>query len=90
MVIDRVVAYPAEGGTPLVVLRNTGGQTANLTGWRLTDSDTRTVEAAMNYVFGAPPCTDPSNYTIDPSRTLTLYPKSDANPCGFAFGISFR
>ncbi len=36
VVIDRVVAYPAPGGSPLVVLRNVGGQTANLTGWRLT------------------------------------------------------
>lgn len=30
-----------------VVLRNVGGQTANLTGYRLTDSDTRMVDAAM-------------------------------------------
>ena len=36
VVIDRVVAYPAPGASPLVVLRNVGGQTANLTGWRLT------------------------------------------------------
>lgn len=30
-----------------IVLRNAGGQTANLTGWRLTDSDTRTGGAAL-------------------------------------------
>jgi hypothetical protein len=30
-----------------VVLRNVGGQTVNLTGYRLTDSDTRNVQAAQ-------------------------------------------
>lgn len=30
-----------------ITLRNIGGQTANISGWRLTDSDTRTVDAAM-------------------------------------------
>ncbi|PNH00368.1 hypothetical protein TSOC_013811, partial [Tetrabaena socialis] len=90
VVIDRVVAYPAANASPLIVLRNVGGQTANLTGWRLTDSDTRTVGAAMNLIFGAPSCTGPSNVAIDPSRTLTLQPKNESNPCGFPFGISFR
>lgn len=59
-------------------------------GWRLTDSDVRNVEAAQNYLFGVAPCDGPGNFTIEAGHTLTLQPKSEASPCGFVFGISFR
>jgi hypothetical protein len=47
IIIDRIVAYPADGASVSVTLRNVGGQDANLTGWRLADSDTRSVDAAQ-------------------------------------------
>lgn len=47
VLIDRVVPYPTDGQSVTVTLRNVGGQNANLTSWRLTDSDTRNVEAAQ-------------------------------------------
>lgn len=90
VVIEAVMPYPPEGQQPFIVLRNMGGQLANLSGWRLTDGDTRTVEAAMNLVFGQAPCDNAGNVTIEPSRSLTLKPKSDAAPCGFPFGINYR
>jgi hypothetical protein len=130
VLIDRVVPYPIDGQSVSVTLRNVGGQNANLTGWRLTDSDTRNVEAAQvcasastltlrllfalsvlinsntipanmphhththnaaqNFVFGTKPCDTADNTTIAPGGTLELTPKSDTNPCGFPFGVSFR
>ncbi len=42
VVVDRVVVDP-----PALLLRNIGTQTANLTGFRLADSDTRNVDAAQ-------------------------------------------
>jgi hypothetical protein len=75
---------------PLPLTLAAAGQTANLTGWRITNSDTRTEEAAMNLVFGLSPCESAGNSTIEPSRSLTLYPRSDTAPCGYPFALSFR
>eukprot|EP01024_Parvocaulis_polyphysoides_P038067 TRINITY_DN3407_c2_g1_i4.p2 TRINITY_DN3407_c2_g1~~TRINITY_DN3407_c2_g1_i4.p2 ORF type:complete len:193 (+),score=26.86 TRINITY_DN3407_c2_g1_i4:118-696(+) len=83
VVIERVIAYPDTGGTDLVVLRNTGGQIADLTGWTMSDS-----KPEPTYTFGEPGCE--SNATIYPQEFLELTPQSDDNPCGFPFGISFR
>ncbi|GFH16771.1 LTD domain-containing protein [Haematococcus lacustris] len=90
VIIDRVVAFPSDGQTVKVVLRNVGGQTANITGFRLTDSDTRNVEAAQNLVFGRDVCNTYGNTTIEPGRAMELVPRTNSTPCGFPFGISFR
>lgn len=45
VVIYNVVPYPLQDKQPSVTLRNQGGQAANIQGWRLTDSDTRKVNA---------------------------------------------
>eukprot|EP01026_Neomeris_dumetosa_P072011 TRINITY_DN7311_c0_g4_i3.p2 TRINITY_DN7311_c0_g4~~TRINITY_DN7311_c0_g4_i3.p2 ORF type:complete len:228 (-),score=30.71 TRINITY_DN7311_c0_g4_i3:114-797(-) len=83
VVIEKVVAYPDTGEEDAVVLRNQGGQIADLTGWSMTDS-----KADPVYVFGQPGCE--GNATILPQDFLVLSPESASNPCGFTFGISFR
>ena len=67
-------------------------QTANLTDWRLTDSETQNSSDAKSLDFDSdiPGCEGLGNFTIEPSRTLSLTPKSASNPCGFPFTINFR
>lgn len=90
LVVEKVIPYPAAGSVNTITIRNIGGQTANLTGYRLTDSDTRPVAAANNFVFGADTDCTGGNITIVPTGSLTLRPKNDSNPCGFSFGVAFR
>lgn len=90
IVIEKVIPYPTPGSFNIVVLRNIGGQTANLTGYRLTDSDTRPVAAANDFIFGSDPSCIGGNVTILPTGSLVLRPKNDTNLCGFTFGIAFR
>eukprot|EP01024_Parvocaulis_polyphysoides_P043051 TRINITY_DN392_c0_g1_i3.p1 TRINITY_DN392_c0_g1~~TRINITY_DN392_c0_g1_i3.p1 ORF type:complete len:495 (-),score=79.48 TRINITY_DN392_c0_g1_i3:476-1960(-) len=83
VIIEKVVAYPDTGEEDLVVLRNIGGQVADLTGWTMTDS-----KADPVYTFGTPGCE--GNATILPMESLSITPQNEFNPCGFMFGISFR
>ncbi|KAG1674606.1 hypothetical protein FOA52_001855 [Chlamydomonas sp. UWO 241] len=95
VVIDQVLPYPETGSLPYVVLRNIGGQTADLSGWRLTDSN---LSAGSGLKFVAVPqsfknqgpCDGPGNWTIAPSRTLMIMPKTDGNKCGFPFELNFK
>eukprot|EP01025_Chloroclados_australasicus_P000290 TRINITY_DN1013_c0_g1_i4.p1 TRINITY_DN1013_c0_g1~~TRINITY_DN1013_c0_g1_i4.p1 ORF type:complete len:508 (+),score=81.71 TRINITY_DN1013_c0_g1_i4:193-1716(+) len=83
VIIEKVVAYPNTGEEDMVVLRNMGGQVADLTGWTMIDSKGDPV-----YTFGVPGCE--GNATILPQASLTVLPENEYNPCGFPFGISLR
>eukprot|EP01025_Chloroclados_australasicus_P011069 TRINITY_DN147_c0_g1_i5.p1 TRINITY_DN147_c0_g1~~TRINITY_DN147_c0_g1_i5.p1 ORF type:complete len:484 (+),score=62.98 TRINITY_DN147_c0_g1_i5:3360-4811(+) len=83
VIIEKVVAYPDTGSEDMVVLRNMGGQVADLTSWTMTDSKGDPV-----YTFGTPGCE--GNATIPPQEFLVITPQNEFNPCGFTFGISFR
>eukprot|EP00210_Caulerpa_lentillifera_P009448 g9009.t1 len=87
VIIERVISLPGEGEneTDLVVLRNVGGQTADLTDWRLTDRDVNSEDA---YTFGNEGCED--QVTLSPAIKVELRPHTAENPCGFDFSINFR
>lgn len=87
IIIERVISLAGDGenDTDLVVLRNVGGQTADLTDWRLTDRD---VNAADAYVFGQEGCEDQA--ILPPAIKVELRPRTEENPCGFDFSINFR
>jgi hypothetical protein len=44
VIIESVIPVPAAGQQPLIVIRNTGGQLANITGWRLFSGEGNTTE----------------------------------------------
>ncbi len=48
-VLLQIVSYPAAEHTTQIVIANVGGQIANLTGFRLTDSDKRKDAAVSNH-----------------------------------------
>eukprot|EP01026_Neomeris_dumetosa_P079152 TRINITY_DN86057_c0_g1_i1.p1 TRINITY_DN86057_c0_g1~~TRINITY_DN86057_c0_g1_i1.p1 ORF type:complete len:263 (-),score=31.08 TRINITY_DN86057_c0_g1_i1:15-803(-) len=87
VVIDKVVSYPIAGDPDMIVLRNIGGKVADLNGWTMTDNK-KSVDLKDRYQFGVSGCKQ--NATINPMETLVLTPRTDGNPCGFEFGISFR
>lgn len=84
IVIERVISF-AEEGSDLVVLRNIGGQTQDLTGWKLDDSERNKSSA---YDFGRKDCVKFGN--LAPSQKLELKPATEEEPCGFSFNINFR
>eukprot|EP01025_Chloroclados_australasicus_P011725 TRINITY_DN15186_c1_g1_i3.p1 TRINITY_DN15186_c1_g1~~TRINITY_DN15186_c1_g1_i3.p1 ORF type:complete len:492 (-),score=78.85 TRINITY_DN15186_c1_g1_i3:639-2114(-) len=83
VIIERVISYPETGSTDLVTLRNNGGKVADLTGWTLSDD-----KQDPFLTFGEPGCE--GNASVLPQESLEILPASDANPCGFPFGVSFR
>lgn len=87
VIIERVISLAGDGenDTDLVVLRNVGGQTADLTDWRVTDRDVNSDDA---YVFGQEGCEDQA--TLPPAIKVELRPRTEENPCGFDFSINFR
>lgn len=85
------MSFPAESDTDVVVLRNIGGQTLDLTGWTVTDSDASTDSSGEStvYEFGeGEGCEDYAS--IAPSQKITLTPKTEENPCGFEFTVGIR
>lgn len=85
IVIEKVVAFPDEGGSDVITLRNMGGQTQDLTGWKLADSDG---DGEFAYELGDENCEDQGS--IGPAQKLEIFPESEDNPCGFAFNVNFR
>lgn len=84
VVIQKVVAYPEDGEEDVVVLRNIGGQTIDMTGWTMGDAENINL-----YKFGeGSECEEFG--VLEPAGKMTITPKSDKNPCGFAFTIGFR
>ncbi|GMH32937.1 hypothetical protein BSKO_00771 [Bryopsis sp. KO-2023] len=89
IVVEKVAAW--SGDSDEIVLRNVGGQTQDLTGWKVTDSEDDHVylfaqEAEGCEAFGS----------LAPSQKLELKQRADEedadedNPCGFSFAINFR
>ncbi|GMH37136.1 hypothetical protein BSKO_05009 [Bryopsis sp. KO-2023] len=83
VVIDKVAAFPIAGGQDSIVLRNIGGQTAIVNGWTLTDG------TGTEFVL-EPSKQCPQFDSIAPGEDLKLAPKSNENPCGFDFNLSFQ
>lgn len=83
VVIEEVVSYPGEEKKDLIVLRNIGGQTADMTGWQLSDTS-----GVSPLIFGEGDCS--KNTFLAPAAKLMLWHLNDENPCGLSFPVGFR
>lgn len=92
--VESVIPVPAPGTAgPVIVLRNTGGQTANLTNYRLVASGAgggnASADAKDALVIGKDrACRD--NTTLDAGEPLVWRPRGDGNICGYTFGLNTR
>lgn len=83
VVLDKIVAFPIAGEKDTVVLRNIGGNSADLNGWVLIDGD------GSEFVLeSSKDC--PQFGTLLPAEKLEITTKSDQNPCGFSFNLGFQ
>jgi hypothetical protein len=87
-IIESVTPVPAAGQQPNIVLHNTGGQLANITGWKLLLSEDSAAAQDELYIADNERCRP--NGTLPAGGSLVFTPKSDTNPCGFPFGLSAR
>lgn len=79
----------SSGERDSITLCNIGGQTCNITGWRVTDSDTAEGPSSQGLIFGEAPCA--GNTTLIPTECIRLLPLETPNvTCGFEFAVSFR
>jgi hypothetical protein len=86
-----VTPVPAAGQQATIVLRNTGGQLANITGWRLFQTATRDANATeppQNVLYIGDNARCRPNGTLASGQALTFRPRSEQNPCGFEFNLS--
>lgn len=92
VVIERVVSFPdADNDTDLVVIRNIGGQTQDLTGWTVTDADSTGDSSGSSTIYDFGKVEGCEEYTtIAPTQKITLAPKTELNPCGFEFTVGIR
>jgi len=81
VVISAVLAEPIGRQREFVQLKNLGGQTQDLEGWKLTLTNGE--EEEESFVFGNGKDGCPSK--IDPLDSLLVLKKSPDNPCGFEF-----
>lgn len=80
-----MVAFPVAGGKDTIVLRNIGGNSADIKGWVLTDGN------SSNEDFVLEPTEEcPQFETIAPAGKLEIAASSATNPCGFKFNLSFQ
>ncbi|GMH44355.1 hypothetical protein BSKO_12289 [Bryopsis sp. KO-2023] len=84
IVIEKVVSFSEDDSKDMIVLRNIGGQTFDLTGWRLTDA-----EGLEPHLFGEKKGCE-SFSTIPPGQKMIIEVQSVRNPCGFPFSMSFK
>ena len=83
LIIESVQPVPAgAGGVPSISLRNAGGQSANITGYRLAAGNS--TGAALT-IGAASRCRE--NGTLASGEGQVWTPMSDANPCGFEFAL---
>ncbi|GMH33014.1 hypothetical protein BSKO_00848 [Bryopsis sp. KO-2023] len=85
VVFERVLPFPEKGANDIVVLRNIGGQTADLRGWWMVDA----LEGSRPFVFGEKLMCDEYEF-IPPAGRLTMSVLSRHNRCGFLFNLSVR
>lgn len=97
LLVESVTPQPRDGEQTTVVLRNIGGNVANITGYRLSASNSPTPPAAGTnastdgptlYIASERRCRE--NGTLAPGQALFLRPRSDLNPCGFPFSLAQR
>jgi len=69
-----VSPYPSSGGPAAVVLRNNGGQTADLTGWKLTSGEEGKARGAR------PPPTPPTPTSPTLARRLVAAAAASSQP----------
>lgn len=95
--MESVTPQPRDGEQPTVVLRNMGGNAANITGYRLFASNSPTPPAAGTNASANGPtlfiaderrCRE--NGTLAPGQALFLRPRSELSPCGFPFNLGQR
>jgi hypothetical protein len=82
---ESVTPVPGAGQQPNIILRNTGGQLANLTGWSLFHGNDSTQAQDVLYIADNVRCRP--NGTLLAGGSLVFKPKSDQNPCGFPFNL---
>jgi hypothetical protein len=85
-----VTPIPADGQQPKIVLRNTGGQVANVTGWKLSTGDAASNATSGQVLTIADAVRCRANGTVPSGQALVFLPKSERNPCGFEFNLSGR
>lgn len=84
VVIEKVVSYSEDDSEDMIVLRNLGGQTFDLTGWKLVGK-----EGDNPYHFGEGTfCKEYSS--VKPSQRLVITMKTTTNACGFEFKMGTR
>jgi hypothetical protein len=86
VIVESVTPIPVAGQDPKIVLRNTGGQLANVTGWSLSLKNGSTETQDMLYIAVNIRCKP--NGTLPAGGSLVFTPRSDTNPCGFPFSLS--
>lgn len=84
VVLDKLVAFPIAGGHDTVVLRNIGGQPADIAGWTVVDNEDE------NQFVMEPSEQCPQFSTIPSGGKLVIEVKRDDNPCGFDFNLNFK
>ncbi|GMH33035.1 hypothetical protein BSKO_00869 [Bryopsis sp. KO-2023] len=84
VVIERIVSYPGEDDNDLIVLRNIGGQTADMTNWVLADAENVNI-----YKFGDVEGCE-QYIELAPTAKITLGPVTPDDPCGFTLTVGYR
>lgn len=86
--MESVTPVPVAGQEPTIVLRNTGGQLANITGWRLFLGNSSSGEGSGEVLYIADNVRCRPNGTLPAGGSLVFTPRSERNPCGFPFNLS--
>uniref|UniRef100_A0A383WQB5 FAS1 domain-containing protein n=1 Tax=Tetradesmus obliquus TaxID=3088 RepID=A0A383WQB5_TETOB len=87
LIIQSVTPIPGAGNTAQVVIRNIGGQTANITGYRLTGTAGGNESDSSNTLYIANDRRCRENGTVPSGQSLFFKPVSNNNPCGFPFQL---
>jgi hypothetical protein len=91
LIIQSVTPIPGAGKTAEVVIRNIGGQTANITGYCLTGADSKENGSdSTNTLYIANDRRCRENGTIPSGQSRFFKPRSETNPCGFPFQLGSR
>ena len=90
VVIESVVPQPAAGTDAVIIIRNEGGQTANLTSYRLGAADVNSTTTTGSVLTIAASRNCRANSTLEAGEVLVLRPRSDTNECGYPFTMNAR
>jgi hypothetical protein len=90
VVIESVVPQPAQGTDAVIVIRNEGGQTANLTNYRLGAADVNSSTTTGDVLTIASTRACRANSTLEPGEVLVVRPRAESNECGYPFTMNAR